>query len=321
MRRLSAEGGMTVVELLVAMALALIVFAATLSVVDLFQKDNTYDQDRNEAQDNARSAIDRMAVDLRNVAAPTGGSPGTLEEVGPYDMVFQTVSASTVFGGQNSTNSMRVRYCLDASTPSNEKLWKVTQTWTTSTAPSVPSTASCPGTITPGSSTAWNADSLLLSNITNENQSQNRPLFTCKAPGVSSNTCATETTSTSQVRTVDVDMFEDLNPGGQPGETELTDGIDLRNALSAPTASFTSSIVNDNFVQLDASGSSDPNGESLSYQWYQGSSCTSGNALAGATGEQYDSGSLPAGTYSFDLQVTNLGGLTSCATAKTVTIS
>lgn len=321
MMRPRDEGGFSLIELLVAMALAIVVFSAVLSVLDVFQRQNGYDEDRNEAQDNARTAIDRLAMNLRNAAAPVGGALGTLEEVGPYDIVFQTIGSGTVFGGQNATNAMRVRYCLNASTPSNETLWEVTQTWTTSSPPAVPSTASCPGTISPGSTNAWQADHVLVSNVTNENNSQNRPLFTCQSPGSSADVCASETTSTSQAKAVQVDLFENLNPGGQPGESELTEGIDLRNALSVPVAEFSSSQVNNNYVVLDGSGSYDPNGQALTYQWYQGSSCTSANAIPGATSAQYHSGSLPSGTYSFDLQVSNTGGLSNCAAAWTVKVS
>lgn len=321
MRRMRGEGGFTLIELLVTMALALVVFSAVMGVLVVFQRQDGYDENRNEAQDNARNAIDRLALDLRNVAAPVAGSTGSLEQVGPYDIVFQTISGGTVFGGQNATNAMRVRYCLDDSTPSSEKLWELTQTWTSSSPPAIPSTASCPGTVSPGSPTSWQTEHALVTNVTNENNSQNRPLFSCQSPGSSADVCASETTGTSQVKAVQVDLFENLNPGGQPGESELTDGIDLRNALSVPVASFTLSQVNNNYVVLDGTGSYDPNGQAITYQWYQGSSCASANAIAGATAQQYHSGSLSSGTYTFDLQVTNIGGLTSCAAAQTVKVS
>src|SRR5579872_4859089 len=59
MMRARDEDGFTLVELLVAMAITAIVFGATLTVLDVFQSNNRFDQLRNENQDNARTAIDR----------------------------------------------------------------------------------------------------------------------------------------------------------------------------------------------------------------------------------------------------------------------
>src|SRR5438105_1963439 len=128
MRRWSDQSGLTLVEMLVTAILTVLVFGLVLTGLEVFQRNNRIDQLRNEAQDNARSAIDRLSQELRNVAAPSKGLAGALEEVAPYSVMFQTVSSSQVFGGENKANQMRVRYCLDASTATNETLWREAQT-------------------------------------------------------------------------------------------------------------------------------------------------------------------------------------------------
>src|SRR5947209_19272077 len=160
MTPMSQESGFSLIELLVGITLALIVFGGVLTLLDTFQSDARIRQARNENQDNARSAVDRLSRNLRNVAAPSAGAAGALEKGGPYDVVFQTVASDQTFGGQNTSNQERVRYCLDASNPSSENLWLQTQTWTTSSAPAIPDTSTCP-------SNAWPAKYQIASRITN----------------------------------------------------------------------------------------------------------------------------------------------------------
>src|SRR5579875_2148396 len=73
-------------------------------------------------------------------------------------------------------------------------------------------------------------------------------------------------------------------------------------------------------INLDGSLSSDPNGQVLSYQWYQGSSCSSPSVpLTGGTTQQFNAGDVTNGTYTYSLLVTNTGGLTNCS-SQTVTV-
>jgi prepilin-type N-terminal cleavage/methylation domain-containing protein len=290
MRLLSEENGFSLIELLVGITLALIVFGGVLTLLDTFQSNAKTSQLRNENQDNARSAIDRLSRNLRNVAAPSAGSAGALEKAGPYDMVFQTVSSTQVFGAQNVSNQMRVRYCLDSSNPSSENLWLQTQTWTTSSAPAAPGTSSCP-------SSSWSSQYKLVSAITNLVDGQNpRSLFTYAPLGAN---------ATAQLNGVEVDLFLNPRPGSAPGETELKSAIYLRNSNAPPTSSFTISQVNGH-VLLNGSQSADPNGQALTYQW-----SLDGSSISGATTQQYDAGSLNSGSnHTFALTVTDTDGLT-----------
>ncbi len=282
------ERGFTMIELLVATTLSLIVLAAALNGLSVFTSASGSENRRNDDQASARIAIDRLTFDLRNVAAPGATAAGALEQAGAYSTVFQTVDSSQVAGGSNLTNVKRVRYCLDTSTPSSETLWKQVQTWTTASAPAIPSTASCPGV-------AWPNQTMLVQHITNQNNGHQRPLFTY-GPGASP--------TAAQITSVQMDIFLAGVPGQLPPESELTGGAALRNGNEPPVASFTATPANGHLL-LNASTSTDPNGQALTYQW-----SLDGTAIAGATSQQYDLAGLAShSTHTIALSVSDPGGL------------
>ncbi len=292
MTRWGGHDGLTLVELLVGLTITVLVFGLVLTSLDVFQRNNRIDQLRNEAQDNARSAIELITRELRNVSAPSKGAAGALEQAFSYELVFQTVSSSQIFGGENKTNQMRVRYCLDASTSTSETLWRQTQTWTSAGAPAVPSTSTCP-------SSSWSTQSALARNITNKISGQDRGLFIY---GPSANP-----TELSEIRSVETDLFINVSPSqAHPGESELKDGVFLRNSLSPPEARFTITQLGIHQVLLNGSASSDPNGQALSYQW-----SLDGSPMSGATSQQYESrvGQVTEGSHVFALKVTDTAGL------------
>lgn len=296
---MSDQRGFTLVEMMVAMTISLIVMGAAVLVFTTFIKDNRYDGFRDEAQANAQVMVDRLSRDLRSAASPSSGSAGLLQQALPYDLVFQTVSAGQATG--NPGNQMWVRYCLDA----NHTLWR--QTSLASTTSPMPDTSACPSTSGSWATSSGAPCCVELNDVTNGvGPDPTQYLFTYGPPGW---------TSASQVKQVQVTLFVDRNPGQPPGPTVVTSGIYLRNELSAPAASFTPTVVGDD-VQLDASASTDPNGQALTYQWYSGPDCSS--AKLGTT-QQYDAGNWPSGNQAFSLLVTNTGGLSSCAT-QTVTL-
>ncbi len=88
-KRVRDERGFTLIELLVAMAITTVVFGSTLSVLDVFGSNNRFDQLRNENQDTARTTLDRLSRQLRNIVArttSTGAVPGALELAEPYEV-------------------------------------------------------------------------------------------------------------------------------------------------------------------------------------------------------------------------------------------
>jgi hypothetical protein len=291
-----AHGGFTVVELLVAMTLGVSLFAATLSILDAFQRDNRFDVLTNETQDNARTAIDRLARELRNVSAPSTTEAGALEQAKRYSLTFQTINSTPVSKSLlegNSTNAERVRYCLNNSDPTNEILWRQIAYWQTATAPPLPTSTTCPDL----SPTDWNHSEELVAHITNRIGGQSRPLFVYGPAGAS---------LPSQITAVEPTIYTDLNPGGRPGERQITTTMYLRNQNRSPVASFTATEVGKHHVYLNASESYDPNGLALSYHWWD-----SGTLLS-TTAQQYETAELTAGSVqTFKLEVKNPGGLSS----------
>jgi prepilin-type N-terminal cleavage/methylation domain-containing protein len=302
MSRVGGEQGFTLIELLVTMAITVVVFGATLAAFEVFQSNNRFDLLRSEGQDNARNAMDRFARELRNVAAPGIGSAGALERVAPYSITFQTISATEPKPGSlNSTNAMRVRYCLDDSTPSNEVLWRQTQTWTNSgEAPAIPGEGSCPN---PG----WESSIRLAPYVTNRNGGQTRRVFTYGP--------ASAGEEVAKIVSIEMNLLLDVNPGQRrPGESQLTSGISLRNANRLPVARFTATELNGR-VKLNASESTDPDGLALAYKWWQ-----DGTQLS-TTSQEYQTLELKSKTvHTFKLEVTDPGGLKSEAPTQTVEI-
>jgi prepilin-type N-terminal cleavage/methylation domain-containing protein len=295
--RLMAERGFTIVEVLVSMLLGAIILGATLGALEVFQSSNRYDLLRNEAQDNARTAVDNLARDLRNVAAPKSEVelPGALEKAEPYAFTFQTVDSNPLpQGSENATNVMRVRYCLDDTTTTNEVIWRQVRRWKWPKPPEAPSSTACPD------QTAGDFDSStkLVEHVTNRIGGQNRPLFVYGPKGWG---------EISQINSVEPTIYLDVNPLHRPGESQLTSLISLRNFSGQPLVAFTATESKAHIV-LNASESYDPDGLALSYTWSEGNA--EGETVLPSTAQEYETGRLASGsTHTFWLKVTDPGGL------------
>lgn len=315
MTRATDESGLTLIELLVSMALSMVVIAAVTLIFTSFINDTRYDGLRDRAQDNAKQLVDRMSQELRSAASASTGSSGLLERAQPYDLIFETVNPTVTYGGSNAYNLYRVRYCLD----SNETVWRQTETWTTATAPSVPSSTACPDTSSADYAQPNGSPCCVeLQDVTNEiGGDTTRPLFTYG------------TSTTSTINEVEVNVITDLNPGRLPGPSpQLTTSIFLRNENSppvnpTPTVTEVGNGSGTVDVTLNGSGASDPNGQTLSYQWYANTgttgcaSSTAGPAsglLTNGTTQVYDAGTYTTGTQeTYSLVVTDTQGLTTCS--------
>jgi prepilin-type N-terminal cleavage/methylation domain-containing protein len=301
MMRAREEGGFTLIELLVTMALALVVFGATLTMLDVFQSNNRRDQLRNETQDNARNTADSLTRQLRNVVAPTATYFGALEKAEPYSVTFQTVDAPRTPPAENPANAMRVRYCLNDSEPTNEILWKQEMRWITPTGPKLPSATACPDLLAGD----WESSTQVVQHVTNEIGGQNRPTFVYGPVGAS---------EVAQIVSMETNLYVDLNPGQKPGESQLTGGVSLRNANRQPTAAFTATQQGAfHHVFLNASESRDADGLALTYKWWDNLTELS------TTAQQYETGELVAGSeHTFKLTVTNPGGLENTTEKKVI---
>jgi prepilin-type N-terminal cleavage/methylation domain-containing protein len=293
MRRVRDERGFTLIELLVAMAITTVVFGTTLSVLDVFQSNTRFDQFRNENQDTARTTLDRLSRQLRNIVARTtssGAVPGALEQAEDYAVTFQTIDTTKAKSGANAVNAMRVRYCLNDDNPENEILWEEVKRWETLEAPNLPASTSCPD----HTSGDWNTLTQVVQHITNRNGGHtDRHLFVYSAQ------------ETPQILSVNADLFININPTqARPGDSELTSGVSLRNANRRPIAEFTATKEGNYQVRLNASASYDPDGLSLTYKWWDN------GAEILTTSQQYVTKALANNSkHVFKLEVTNPGGL------------
>jgi hypothetical protein len=234
-----------------AAAVFAIVLGATLSTYENFISVGAALTARTDAQDRTRTAADRLARDLRNLASPTPDQPQAFDVAGPYDIVFKTVDGSGPNTGLNASNVKRVRYCLDAQDSRDEVLYAQTQTWTTPTPPAVSPTGTCPAS-------GWATTQVLADHLTNRIDGRSRPLF------------AFDSVVLTDITSVHLDLYVDQDALRGPPETTLSTGVFLRNQNRRPTAAFTATPTRQGIV-LNGSASEDPEGEPLSYAWYDGS--------------------------------------------------
>lgn len=294
MTRARGQAGFTAVELLMATALMLLVLGATLTTLDNFATSTRKTEDQNDAQQRARQAMSQLARELRNHAVANTAAPEGIAVASPYELIFETVGAKRPSGSANTANVERVRYCLDSFNAEGARLWTQRQAWTSAGAPPVPSATGCPSVV-------WGPAKMVAQNVVNRVGDANRPVFTYDSAVV------------SEVRRVDVSLYVDTTLGRDPKETRLESGIFLRNANHAPVPSFTSSVTGNGQLMLDATRSTDAEGERLLYAWK-----IDGAPIPPAT-ELVDYSGVSSGTHTVELRVTDPGGLFG-TTQRTVVI-
>jgi prepilin-type N-terminal cleavage/methylation domain-containing protein len=261
MTRWGGDDGFTLVELIIGMTLMLIVIGATLGVLAAVQNVSRLDTDQNAAQDAARTALDAIARDLRNVAEPSPalGTPPvaqpTIERATADDIVLRNVDATGGSGDLNTYRVRRIRYCLSAQTDGTANLWQQTQTWTTQAAPGMPSVAACNGT-------GWPRSRVLADHVTNHLGGRtDRPAFSFNPTSFS---------DPKQIKALRPELWIAATPGSR--EARLTTAYYLRNQNEPPVSDAVGSpftvTVNATGVVLNAFGFEDPEGGALTYVWY-----------------------------------------------------
>jgi prepilin-type N-terminal cleavage/methylation domain-containing protein len=321
-RKLRDERGFTLIEIVIAMALAMVVFSATLDVLINYTNLWTGATQRLDAQNSARLGVDRIVRQLQNIASPVT-SPKLLERATPYDIVFQTIGETdpnNSICGANTTCDERVRYCIpqdtNPGTATDEEVVGETQSWTTASTPANPwssdptVTIPCPDYPLPAGVTK---SVVVAPYVTNRYEGRtDRPAFTFNG--------GTAPSDLSQVYTVQLDLFVNPTPSVPAAESEVRSGAFLRNQPRSPVANFTYTDTRSGGVLLNGGISYSPDGEDLSYAW----TCTSSPCPDLSSLTQDNEGLIDwnpgAGTYTVQLTVTDSTGLTATSTqAVTVT--
>jgi hypothetical protein len=308
------------------MVLSLVVFGATLSILDIYNHQTTINNQNNDAQNRARLALDRIVWQLRNISSPIT-TPKLLERATPYDVVFETVGSQL---GANTSGAERVRYCLPndttAGSPGKEVLISETQTWNTAAPPASPWSSDptvstpCPDSPLPSGVTAAPT---IATGVTNRYQGQlNRPAFSFNNSTLDPNNLV-PATELSDVTSVQIDLFVNPTPTfTRPSrESELRSAAFLRNQTHAPVSNFTYTPTGSGGVLLNGGISYSPDGYGLSYSWScTTAGCPQADVLAAST-DGLVTWTPGAGTYTVTVTVTDPNGLSTKSDPQQVVVT
>jgi len=290
MSPLRDEQGISLTEVLVAMTLAVAVFGIAVASFSAFVNQRAQTDRGTESQDQARAAVDRMASELRSAMSPGGAGSQPIQQYSDFDVVFLAPFANASLVG-NPRGLRHVRLCLDATNLNSGRLWRQTAPYGTGGLATAPPTTTCP-------SSAWPQRDLVVSNLVNHRESPPKPLFAATIDA------AGQVTDVALRPVVDVD----LGTGKPP--TQLRTKVALRNANRPPNATLSCQGLANGHAVCDASGSTDPDGEALTYTWTM-----DGTDLPSEATYRLDKSPLAAGSqHIFAVTVKDSGGLTTTDT-------
>lgn len=290
------QGGFTLIELVITMTITLVILGATLTTFNVFERNAKRNQQQNAAQDLARAGIDRIARDLRNHATPTNELPIAIERADGNDVEMLTVGAHPAAGSTNTRNLERVRYCLN---PADRTIWRQRQSYAGEPAAAPPAMSECPGS-------GWSQTTAVAEGVVNN---AGRAVF-CFPPAP----CGTAPAATSTITNIAITLYVDVSDA-PPRETRLSTLVALRNQNRHPTANFEATALGARHVLLVASASQDPEGQALTYKWFDG-----GAEITKCVGMVCEYRAPAAGSRDFTLKVSDPSDLEATAGPKAVVV-
>jgi prepilin-type N-terminal cleavage/methylation domain-containing protein len=251
-RRLSEQRGFALTELLVVMMISTVLLSATLLTFERMVTNENTNDTRNDTAELARNSLDIQARQVRNLAKRVNAA--TIDTVQPFDFIFQTSDPSRTW----------VRYCLDTSLGTDKgRLYELVNP--TATGITAGMRGSCVG------AAGWTTTRVAATNVTNRIGGVDRAIFKYRC--VDNTTACTSSASTfDKIVGVNTALYIDTTPVGGPPELKVNTSVFLRNQNQAPVAVIASSTVSSasRTILLNASGSSDYEGRTLSYYWFLG---------------------------------------------------
>jgi type II secretory pathway pseudopilin PulG len=249
MSRERSEDGFTLIEVLAAAALFIVIMLPIMGALDGFVTRSAATDRQTDAQDQARTAVDRLARELRNLANPTNLDTHSIDRAAPADLVFKTADPA----------KRRVRYCLGPVQDGAATLWQQNQIFSLAEAdPGMPASAVCPAPVTTG---GWGTQSAVVPGVVNAS----RPVFSYTGLGSGG--------ETSTITAIRPELFINADGGTGARETSLGTGAFLRNQNQMPSVadfSLVQSPPGSRTFHMNGSQASDPEGGTLEYRWYQG---------------------------------------------------
>jgi hypothetical protein len=232
------------------MTLMLIVMSATLTTLDSSGQNRRLNEQRNDAVQRSRLAMETVSRQLRNLAAPSAATPNAIDRAQATDFSFRTFDP----------NRRIVRYCLSTAAQGTAEANVLFQMLQTTATPG--DYGNCIGT-----TTGWGRITRVSTDIVNMRTPNNTPIFTFNGDG----------SNTSTITNVRMQLLVDINAAAtRPAQLQLSTGVALRNQNQAPTARFEVNPVAGNLrrFRLNATGSTDPENRTLRYTWYIGTGAT-----------------------------------------------
>jgi hypothetical protein len=138
---------------------------------------------------------------------------------------------------------------------------------------------SCPGA-------GWERSTAEVRGVTNQAGGVDRNAFDFECSVSAPATCPASDAEYSKIRNVGIDLWVDAAAGDRVSELHVATGVFLRNQNEGPTASAAWSKFAKEQVTLNGSGSSDPEGRTLEYFWFEDTAPTTAELAATACTEQ-----------------------------------